>query len=112
MSDILDYCEQQKGGDPPYHPKRMGLFYKTILDPNTKVLDVDKLGGPWGPGARHDRLPQRVESPWSSRGPCYSVNRSSDHGSASLWYPWVSQKPGRSSAINSRARTHLALFQP
>ena len=37
--------------------------------------------------------------------------RSSVHGSPRMWYPFCSQKPGKSASISSIPRTHFADFQ-
>src|SRR5206468_527105 len=41
----------------------------------------------------------------------WSEYRSSFQGSACMWYPFCSQKPGGLTSRNSKPRTHLALFQ-
>src|SRR2546422_6374603 len=40
----------------------------------------------------------------------WSEYRSSFQGSACMWYPFCSQKPGGLTSRNSKPRTHLALF--
>jgi len=83
---------KKKGELPPSHPR----IVKFTLDPRfSAYLQQSAIKLPAALKAAED----------------YSAKRSTAQGSPCIWYPYPSQKPARSFAINSMPRSHFALFQ-